>query len=103
MTTVDPRTWTADQCETVFHNAVKAGDAKAVDAVLRLLAVRDPHRAKYLYDCLDVALSLATADDSQSSPYWREDDTETPTGTGCPPCPAGHEASLDDTTTEALR
>lgn len=52
---------TADQLEEVFHAALRAGDAKDVDAALRLMAVQDPHRAELLLDMLQLALQLAGA------------------------------------------
>lgn len=45
--------------EDVFFAAVRAGDAKGVDAALRLLAVEDPRRAEQLVDQLRLALDIA--------------------------------------------
>lgn len=45
--------------EGVFHMALEAGDVRGVDAALRLLAVKDPGRAKRLYDDLSTAIDLA--------------------------------------------
>lgn len=45
-------------CELIFHAALRAGDAKGVEAALIALAVQDPHRAGELYDLLQIALHL---------------------------------------------
>lgn len=50
---------TAAQCEQFFHAALSAGDARGVEAALKLLAVRDPHRAQHLLDATRLALRLA--------------------------------------------
>ena len=51
---------TPDQLEVIFHGALKAGDAKGVEAALRVLAVDDPRRAQLLLDALELALHLAS-------------------------------------------
>jgi hypothetical protein len=45
----------------IFHAAVAAGDARGVDASLRLIAVQDAYKAQDLYDSLDLALRIAGA------------------------------------------
>lgn len=55
----DRRTFTPDECETVFHAALKAGDARGVEAALLVMAPQDPHRAERLYDDLRAALAIA--------------------------------------------
>lgn len=50
---------TAGHCEDIFHAALKAGDARGVEAALMLLAVRDPHRAQVLLDITRFALDVA--------------------------------------------
>ena len=47
-----------DVLERIFHAALTAGDAKGVDAALRLLAATDPRRARRLYDGLETALEI---------------------------------------------
>lgn len=50
---------TADACEEIFHAALSAGDARGVEAALRLLAVRDPHRAQRLLTEAKATVHLA--------------------------------------------
>lgn len=50
---------TAQQAEEIFDAALHAGDARGVDAALRILAVRDPHRAQLLFDILEFACAIA--------------------------------------------
>jgi hypothetical protein len=45
-------------CELIFHAALRAGDAKGVEAALMALVAQDPHRAGELYDLLQIALHL---------------------------------------------
>lgn len=47
-------------CELIFRAALKAGDAKGVEAALRVMALQDPHRAQELLGLLHVALVLAS-------------------------------------------
>lgn len=47
---------TADQLEEIFHEVLKRGDAKGVEATLTMLAVKDPHRAQRLLDLTRAAL-----------------------------------------------
>lgn len=49
----------ADQCERIFRAALSAGDMVGVEAALRVLAVRDPHRAERLMDLTRMALIVA--------------------------------------------
>jgi hypothetical protein len=57
---VDNATWlagtTADDWEHVFHAALERGDIQGVEAALRVLAIKDPHRAQELMDLLRMAL-----------------------------------------------
>lgn len=50
---------TADQCEEIFHAALRRGDARGVEAALTLLAALDPRRAASLFDQIRLALSVA--------------------------------------------
>lgn len=59
--TADRRPPTPGDLEIVFHMALRAGDAKGVEAALRLLAVQDPARAQMLFDLLKTALHIAQA------------------------------------------
>lgn len=43
----------------VLHLSIKAGDARGVDAALRLIAVQDPALAQTLLDTLQLALLIA--------------------------------------------
>jgi len=52
---------TPEQIEAAFHLALKAGDVKAVDDLLRMLAVVDPRRAQTLFDALKASLSIVQA------------------------------------------
>lgn len=62
---------TADQCEEVFHDALRTGDTKGVEAALTLLAVRDPRRAQTLMDHASATLRIA-ADLRDADPDLRE-------------------------------
>lgn len=59
--------WSPDELERVFRAAVGRGDAVGVEAALRLLALRDPHRAQRLLDALDGALTIAHAIELEGS------------------------------------
>lgn len=48
-------------CELIIHEALAAGDMKAVVFALRLLAVKDPRRAQTQLDLIQFALDLAKA------------------------------------------
>ena len=50
--------YTTDELETLFHECLKHGDARGVEAALRLLAVADPPRARQLYDALESAVGF---------------------------------------------
>lgn len=50
---------TAEDCERIFHAALGQGDVIGVEAALRILAVKDPHRAQHLIDLTRVALIIA--------------------------------------------
>lgn len=51
---------TPAQCEVIFRTALKAGDARGVEAALMCLAVQNPRRAENLLETLRFALSLVT-------------------------------------------
>lgn len=51
--------FSADDLEQIFHAAVKAGDARAVEAALTVLCGLDPQRAVRLHDDLKFALRVA--------------------------------------------
>ena len=51
--------YTADELETLFHECLKRGDAKGVEAALTLMASTDPRRAQRLYDALETAVGIA--------------------------------------------
>lgn len=55
---------TADDCERIFHAALSKGDVQGVEAALRVMAVKDPHRAQRLMDLTRMALIIA---DSRSA------------------------------------
>lgn len=48
-----------DTCERIFYAALKAGDAKGVEAALRVMAPQDPRRAQRLLDSLRDAVDIA--------------------------------------------
>ena len=50
---------TADDCERIFHAALGVGDIQGVEAALRLMAAKDPHRAQRLMDLTRMALIVA--------------------------------------------
>lgn len=49
--------WTADQVEEMFHAALKAGDAKGVEAALTVMLRLDSRRAVALWDDLKLAVN----------------------------------------------
>ncbi len=63
--TMNTREWaqslTADDCEYMFHKELEKGDMRGVEATLRLLVVKDPHRAQRLIDLTQMALIVAKA------------------------------------------
>jgi hypothetical protein len=50
---------TVEQCEQIFHAALKAGDARGVEAALLVMAPQDPERAQVLLDSVRVGLAIA--------------------------------------------
>lgn len=56
----------AGDCELIVHNALRAGDMPAVVAALRLLAVKDPHRAEMLLDIVNVAIDLRRGEEGEA-------------------------------------
>lgn len=59
-TVKDPTEWTADEICAVIPKVLH--DPKAVEACIRLLAVRDPHRAQLMLDSIEFGLFLAGKD-----------------------------------------
>jgi hypothetical protein len=53
--------------EIVFHMALRAGDAKGVEAALKVLAVQDPARAQMLFDLLKTAVHIAQASNGDAN------------------------------------
>jgi hypothetical protein len=66
---VDNAEWlaqtTADDWEQVFHATLERGDIQGVEAALRVLAIKDPHRAERLMDLTRMALVVADAASSR--------------------------------------
>ena len=60
---------TPDQCEVIFHEMIRRGDARGVEAALTVMAPQDPHRAERLLGDLRTALALAAA-----MIRWSDDD-----------------------------
>jgi hypothetical protein len=52
----DPKDWTADDIVSIIPKVL--GDPKAVEACIRLLAVKDPHRAQDVLDAIETGLFL---------------------------------------------
>jgi hypothetical protein len=52
---------TVDDCVALVHSAIGAGDAKGVDAAMRLLTTKDPRRAQVLFNDIRAALDIVTA------------------------------------------
>lgn len=50
-----------ETCERIFYAALKAGDAKGVEAALMVMAPQDPNRAQVLLDSVRLALDIAQA------------------------------------------
>lgn len=53
----DPALWTADEIVAVIPKVLH--DAEAVAALVRLLAVRDPHRAQEVIDTIQLVMLIA--------------------------------------------
>lgn len=54
-----PLTFTADQLEEIFHEAIRRGDTRGVEDSLRVMVTVDPQRAVALYDSLKTAVAVA--------------------------------------------
>ena len=54
---------TADQCEQIFHAALKQGVTADWSDALRILIVHDPHRAERLMNVADTILAGADRSD----------------------------------------
>lgn len=52
----DPAEWTADEIVAVIPKVLD--DPEAVYVLLRLLAVRDPHKAQQVLDTIDLAIGI---------------------------------------------
>ena len=59
----NPREWTKDQLVMLISEAIKDRDFKAVEALLRLLAVKDGYEAERVYETLKLGVALARAND----------------------------------------
>jgi hypothetical protein len=57
----DVRQYTATQIEEGIAEALKARDFPAVVSLLKMLAVRDPHRAKVVYESMTTVLDIMSA------------------------------------------
>jgi hypothetical protein len=57
--TKDPEDWTADEIVSVIPKVLD--DPEALAACLRLLAVRDPHKAQQVLDTIELGLHLRGA------------------------------------------
>jgi len=44
--------------EEILHRALKDGDARGIEAALKLIAVQDPRRAGILMDTIKVGLAI---------------------------------------------
>jgi len=53
--------WTVAQIEQMFYAALRAGDAKGVDAALKVMTRLDPVRAGTLFDALSRAVKTEMA------------------------------------------
>lgn len=51
---------TADQIEALFHECLKRGDSKGVEASIRLMLSVDMRRGIELYDGLKLAIDIAS-------------------------------------------
>lgn len=51
--------FTPEVLENIIHAALKAGDIEGVGHALRIMAVRDPHRAQQLIDTMKLGIVLA--------------------------------------------
>jgi hypothetical protein len=62
MTTETAQEWaarlSAADVEEIFHAALRTHDMQGVAYALRLLAVKDPHRAQELLDLIEVGVKL---------------------------------------------
>jgi hypothetical protein len=58
----DPREWTAGQITEAIALAVKVHDFKAVVALIKMLAVRDPRQAEVVYESMLAVLSAGRKD-----------------------------------------
>lgn len=57
---------TPDVLVQMFHAALAAGDVRGVEAALKVLAVRDPHRAQELHDALELGLEIAALEEAKN-------------------------------------
>lgn len=48
-----------ETCERIFYAALKAGDARGVEAALMVMAPQDPDRAQVLLDSVRLGLAIA--------------------------------------------
>ncbi len=54
-----PRRPTPDECEALFHAALRAGDPEGAYCALLVMAPQDPHRAERIRDTTLLALAVA--------------------------------------------
>jgi len=55
----NPRQWSADVLAEVVRRSLHDADMQGVDAAMRLLVLKDPHRAQELLDTMRLGLALA--------------------------------------------
>jgi Lon protease-like protein len=58
--TTEPDLTNPDTLEAIFHAALKAGDARGVEAALTVMAPIDPRRAERLLEATRAGVALAT-------------------------------------------
>ena len=56
--------FTPEVLERIIHAALKQRDFEGVVHALRILTVRDPHRASLIYDTIQVGLAIAAERDA---------------------------------------
>lgn len=54
----DPSLWTVDEIVGIIPNVLH--DAAAVETLIRMLAVRDPHRAQEVLDTIELGVFVAS-------------------------------------------
>lgn len=64
----DPSEWTVDEIMTVIPKAIADHEFEGVNALLKLLAVRDPYKAQAVLDAIDMASAISDAVRERSEP-----------------------------------